>query len=76
MIRSFALVVGLIVLRAYLPEVFHGYEVAMNTFFHLTNTALASVPDIFGNQAGSIAEAVGHIQFVPTPTQVPAYLTR
>lgn len=76
MIKSFALVVGLIVLRAYLPELYQGYEVAMNTFFHLSNTALASASDLLGSQPGSISEAIDTIKFVPHPTQLPAYLVR
>lgn len=76
MIKSIVLLLGLVALRAYLPEMYQAYEVAMNQFFHLTNTALASAPDILGSQSGSVGKAIGNIQFVPTDIQLPAYLVR
>jgi hypothetical protein len=71
MFRAIGFVIVLIALRVIMPEVFHAFNHAAVSFFHLTDQIFSVAPNAV-TQVGS----VGIINYVPPAAPLPAYLTQ
>ncbi|MCF7865158.1 MAG: hypothetical protein K9M11_01475 [Candidatus Pacebacteria bacterium] len=76
MFRSIGLVIGLIALRVFLPDVFHAFNHTAVSFFHLADKVFAFIPNALTFQIGSVGH-VGSIldgaNFVPSSAPLPNF---
>ncbi len=64
MFKAIGFVVVLVAIRVIMPEVFHGFERTLLTFYHVTERMLVYAPNDVVNLAGA--------SYIPKPN--PAYL--
>lgn len=76
MFQSIGLVIGLIAIRVFMPEVFHAFEHSAISFFSLLDTVLAYLPNSVTMQTGSVGH-VGSVldgaNFVPSSAPLPIF---
>lgn len=76
MFKSIGLLIGLIALRVFMPEVFHAFEHTAISFLGLMDDVFAYMPNSIVGQLGSVGHTgsvLDSANFVPSVAPLPTY---
>ena len=76
MFRAIGLVIGLIAVRVFLPDLFNAFEHAAVAFFNLVEQVFTHAPNsVIQSGVASAGSVLDGANYVPSPAPLPAYLS-